>query len=138
VPLLLMSMAVFSVPGGLSHGTKLIYMYVTYALLGLLYSLVNIPYGSLAAAMSQVPTERAKLATWRVYGSNITILMLAFVVAPQIKGSKDLQHSITVTTLIFVFVGAALYIFTFLTARERFCGMAASRQSFLTLGTNDR
>ena len=40
------------------------YAYITYALLGLLYSLVNIPYGSMAPAMTQLPTERAKLATF--------------------------------------------------------------------------
>src|SRR3954465_2880397 len=71
LPLLLMSVAVFSIPGPL-HGTSagLVWAYITYAALGLLYSLVNIPYGSLAAAMTQMPAERAKLATWRVYGSN--------------------------------------------------------------------
>src|SRR5215203_454831 len=66
LPLLLLSVATFSVPSGLSLNGKHIYMYVSYGLLGLLYSLVNIPYGSLAAAMTQVPTERARLATWRV------------------------------------------------------------------------
>jgi glucuronide carrier protein len=111
--------ALFSVPSGLSHGGKLVYAYITYALLGLLYSLVNIAYGSLAAAMTQLPQERAKLATYRVFGSNLTILMLAIVVAPQIKGSSDLQHSLTITTLAFVVVGAALYLFTFLTAKEQ-------------------
>src|SRR3954464_7089102 len=120
LPLLLISVAVFSIPPSL-HGTggALVWAYITYAMLGLLYSLVNIPYGSLAAAMTQVPTERARLATWRVYGSNLTILMLAFVVAPQIKGSGDLQRSLTITTLAFVVLGAALYVFTFLTAREQ-------------------
>ena len=115
------------------------YAYVTYALLGLLYSLVNIPYGSLAAAMTQVPTERAKLATWRVYGSNLTILMLAFVVAPQIKGSDNLQRSLTITTSAFVVVGAVLYLFTFLTAKEqvqRDVPSVSLRQSFSTLKTN--
>jgi glucuronide carrier protein len=140
LPLLLMSVAVFSIPTGL-HGTgaALVWAYITYALLGLLYSLVNIPYGSLAAAMTQVPTERAKLATWRVYGSNLTILMLAFVVAPQIKGSGNLQHSLTLTTLVFVVVGAALYLFTFSTAREqvqRDVPRVSLRQSFATLKTN--
>ncbi len=53
--------------------------------MGTLYSLVNIPYGSIAPAMTQVPTERATLASWRVWGSNLTILMLSFIVAPQIK-----------------------------------------------------
>jgi glucuronide carrier protein len=119
LPLLLISVATFSVPGGLGSGAKLVYAYITYALLGLLYSIVNIPYGSMAAAMTQVPTERAKLATFRVIGSNLTILMLAFVVAPQIKGSSDLQHSLTITTSAFVVAGFVLYLFTFLTAREQ-------------------
>ncbi|HEY6747871.1 MAG TPA: glucuronide transporter [Mycobacteriales bacterium] len=139
VPLLLLSVATFSVPGSLSLSGKHVYMYVSYALLGLLYSLVNIPYGSLAAAMTQSPTERAKLATWRIYGSNLTILMLAFVVAPQIKGSGNLQRSLTITTLAFVVVGAALYLFTFLTAKEqvqRDVPIVSLRQSFATLRTN--
>ena len=135
-PLLLISVATFSVPDGLQPHRQHVYTYVTYALLGLLYSLVNIPYGSLAAAMTQVPTERAKLATWRVYGSNLTILMLAFVVAPQIKNSGNLQRSLTITTLAFVVVGAALYLITFLTAREqvqRDVPNVSLRQSFATL-----
>jgi glucuronide carrier protein len=140
LPLLLISVAVFSIPDGLhGHPGALVWAYVSYALLGLLYSLVNIPYGSLAAAMTQVPAERAKLATWRVYGSNLTILMLAFVVAPQIKGSGDLQRSLTVTTLVFVVVGAALYLLTFVTAREqvqRDVPRVSLRQSFATLRTN--
>src|SRR5918911_558213 len=119
LPLLLINVATFSVPGGLGSGAKLVYVYVTYALLGLLYSLVNIPYGSMAAAMTQVATERAKLASFRVVGSNLTILMLALVVAPQIKGSSDLQHSLTVTTAAFVVAGFLLYLFTFRTAREQ-------------------
>src|SRR3954451_21132286 len=140
LPLLLTSVAVFSIPTPL-HGTggALVWAYITYAALGLLYSLVNIPYGSLAAAMTQVPTERARLATWRGYGSNLTILMLAFVVAPQIKGSGNLQRSLTLTTLAFVVVGAALYLFTFLTAKEqvqRDVPQVSLRQSFSTLRTN--
>ena len=119
LPLLLLSVAVFSVPGGLSDSGALVYAFVSYAALGLAYSLVNIPYGSMATAMTQRPEERAKLATFRVFGSNLTILMLALVVAPQIKASDDLQHSLTMTTLAFVVVGFALYLFTFLTAKEQ-------------------
>jgi len=139
LPLLLMNVAAFSVPGGLGSGAKLVYAYITYALLGLLYSIVNIPYGSMAAAMTQVPTERAKLATFRVIGSNLTILMLAFVVAPQIKASGDLQRSLTITTAAFVVAGFVLYLITFLTAREqvqRDLGAVSLRQSLGTLRHN--
>ncbi|WP_218053013.1 MFS transporter, partial [Cellulomonas algicola] len=91
LPLLLLSVATFTVPGGLGGTGKLIYAYVTYALLGLAYSLVNIPYGSLASAMTQVPTERAKLASFRMVGTAATIIMLSFVVAPQIRSSENLH-----------------------------------------------
>jgi glucuronide carrier protein len=139
LPLLLLSVAVFSVPGGLSDGGALAYAFISYALLGLAYSLVNIPYGSMATAMTQRPDERAKLATFRVFGSNLTILMLALVVAPQIKGSDDLQHSLTTTTLVFVAVGFALYVFAFLTAKEqvqRDVPRTTARQTIDTLRHN--
>src|SRR6478752_10429408 len=61
VPLLFLSFLTFHVPSSLEDGAKLLYAYVTYAVLGLLYSLVNIPYGSLASAMTQSVKERAKL-----------------------------------------------------------------------------
>lgn len=139
LPLLLLSVAVFSVPGGLSDSGALVYAYVSYAILGLAYSLVNIPYGSMATAMTQRPEERAKLATFRVFGSQLTILMLALVVAPQINGSDDLQQSLTTTVIVFVFVGFALYLFTFLTAKEqvqRDVPKVSARQTVDTLKQN--
>ena len=66
VPLVVLLVAVFSIPGGLSLGGKLVWAYVSYALFQLAYSFVNIPYGSLSAAMTQEPDERAKLSTGRV------------------------------------------------------------------------
>jgi glucuronide carrier protein len=138
LPLLLLSVATFSVPD-VSEGARYAYAFVSYALLGLAYSLVNIPYGSMATAMTQAPGERAKLATFRVYGSNLTILMLALVVAPQIRNSDDLQHSLTITTLIFVAVGFLLYLFTFVTAVEqvpRDVPKVSVRQTFDTVKQN--
>jgi glucuronide carrier protein len=118
LPLLLITAALFSVPD-LSRGGRLAYAYISYALFGFAYSLVNIPYGSLAAAMTQIPDERAKLASVRVLGTNLAILLLVFVVSPQIERSSDLQRTLTRTTLTLVVVGFALYVFTFLTTREQ-------------------
>jgi glucuronide carrier protein len=118
IPLLLLNVAVFSVPDLGDTGT-LVYAYITYLLFGLAYSLVNIPYGSLATSMTQDSIERSKLATYRVFGSNIAILLLAVVVSPQIEGSDDLQRSLTITTIVLAVIGTGLYLFTFLTSRER-------------------
>jgi glucuronide carrier protein len=100
---------------------------------------VNIPYGSLASAMTQVPVERAKLASFRTLGTAATIIMLAFVVAPQIQGSSNLQRSLTLTTLVFVVAGMALYLFLFGTSREvvqRDVAQVSLRQSLRTLRQN--
>jgi glucuronide carrier protein len=86
LPVLLLSFATFTVPGlASSGGMKLLLAYLTYAALGLAYSLVNIPYGSLASAMTQHPAERARLASYRMIGTALTTIMLAVVVAPQVK-----------------------------------------------------
>jgi glucuronide carrier protein len=53
LPLLLSSVALFSVPNFDSTTAKYIYAYITYALLAFLYSLTTIPYGSLAIAMTR-------------------------------------------------------------------------------------
>ena len=118
IPLLLLSVATFSIPELGESGT-LLYAYVTYAALGLAYSLVNIPYGSLAGAMTQDPGERAKLGSARMIGALLVGSALGIFVAPLIKPGADLQSTFTTITLAFVVIGAGLYSFTVLTARER-------------------
>ncbi|GAA4028741.1 glucuronide transporter [Arthrobacter methylotrophus] len=137
-PLLLLSVAAFSVPQ-ISHTGMLLYAYVTYAALGLAYSLVNIPYGSLAGAMTQDPGERAKLGSARMVGALLVSSALGIFVAPLIKPGANLQSLFTTITLVFVVIGAALYFFTFLTAKERVhrsVPKVSFKQSMETLKTN--
>lgn len=144
VPLLALSVATFTLPGQAEAGwAKLLLAYVTYALLGLAYSMVNIPYGSLASAMTQDPADRARLATSRMIGTATTIIMLAFVVAPQVQRFADdpagFQASLLITTVVFAVIGIALYLFLFATAREtveREVAHVTMRQSARTLVGN--
>jgi glucuronide carrier protein len=138
IPLLLLSVAVFSVPQ-LGESGMLLYAYVTYAALGLAYSLVNIPYGSLAGAMTQDPGERAKLGSARMVGALLVGSALGIFVAPLIKPGADLQSTFTTITLVFVVIGTALYFFTALTAKERVHRAVPNvtfKQSMDTLKTN--
>lgn len=118
LPLLLLLVAMFTIPTGLSDGAKVAWACVSYALFQLAYSFVNIPYGSLSAAMTQEPDERARLSTGRVIAASLTILLIAVVVSPQIEGAEDLQSSLTLITVIFAAVGLTLYLWCFATARE--------------------
>ena len=117
-PLVLLLVAVFTIPDGLSDDAKIVWALVSYALFQLAYSFVNIPYGSLSAAMTQEPDERARLSTGRVIAVSLTILLIAVVVSPQIEGADDLQSSLTLITVVFAAIGFALYVWCFLTARE--------------------
>ena len=138
LPLLLLSVATFSVPQ-IGESGMLLYAYLTYAALGLAYSLVNIPYGSLAGAMTRNSGERAKLASARTVGAVVVGATLGIFVAPLITPDRDLQTLFTSMTLGFVVVGFALYLFTFVTAKEtvvRDVPRVSMRQSFSILKTN--
>ena len=119
IPLLLSFVALFSIPSGLGVGATVVWAYVTYALFSLAYSFVNIPYGSLAAVMTQDPEVRARLSTVRSIAASVTILLIAVVVSPQISAGGDLQRTLTITTIIFAVVSYLFYVWTFSVAEEK-------------------
>ncbi|WP_081710110.1 glucuronide transporter [Arthrobacter sp. 35W] len=138
VPLLLLSVATFSIPQ-IGQSGMLLWAYVSYALLGLAYSFVNIPYGSLAGAMTQVSSERAKLASARTIGAVAVGSFLGIFIAPLMKGGADLQMLFTTLTIVFAVVGTGLYMFTVFTTRERVVREVANvsvKQSLATLKGN--
>ena len=105
----------------------------------LVYSFLNIPFGSLAGVMSQLPDERAKLSGARTVGAALAIILLAFVVSPQLTRAGNLQRSLTVTTIVFAVLGVGLYLTLFATSREkveRDTGVVSLRQTFSTIRDN--
>ena len=124
---------------------QLLYAYLAYAALGLVSSLINIPYGSLASAMSQSVNERAKLVAGRAFGAAIGGILLTYIVAPQISAiqktapklapnadaaakatydaavlvyRQSVQGVFTSTTLWFILVGSIAFFLTFLWCKE--------------------
>jgi len=59
---------------------KLIYAYITYSLMMIVYSLINVPYASLLGAISSDPDERNSLSSYRMsfafIGSFVTFMLL--------------------------------------------------------------
>lgn len=65
---------------GASMTVKIIYMYVTYLLWGsVFYTSINIPYGSMASAITDEPNERTALSTARSIGAALAGLVIGFV-----------------------------------------------------------
>lgn len=59
---------------------KVIYAFVTYAVMNVLYSIVNIPYGSLATAMTHDSKIRANLSVSRSIGAQLAGIVTGFAV----------------------------------------------------------
>ncbi len=49
----------------------IVYAYVTYILYGMMYTAVNIPYGSLASVITDDEIERSSLSMWRSIGAGV-------------------------------------------------------------------
>ena len=68
-----------------SETSKIVYMVITYCLLVLGYTCVNIPYGTLCGAMTQDIDERAKINTSRSVAAMIAIGILNIITVPLIS-----------------------------------------------------
>ena len=74
---------------GASMTWKIIYMYVTYLLWGsVFYTSINIPYGSMASAITAESDERTALSTFRSIGATLAGLVIG-VVTPLFIYTKD-------------------------------------------------
>lgn len=103
-----------------SAGAKIVYMTVTYCILVLGYTCVNIPYGTLCGAMTQNIEERAKINTFRSVSAMIAIGIINIITVPLIgilgKGS-DRQGYLLVAVL-YGIIFAACHIFCFAKTKE--------------------
>ncbi|MDO5678047.1 MAG: glycoside-pentoside-hexuronide (GPH):cation symporter [Propionibacteriaceae bacterium] len=60
-----------------SYTMKIVWMSATYFLWGsILYTAINIPYGSMASVVSDNPDYRAQLSVWRSTGANLAVLAI--------------------------------------------------------------
>lgn len=67
---------------------KIIYLFVTYILWGsVFYTSINIPYGSMASAISEEPDDRQSLSTFRTIGSTLANTVIG-VILPLIAYKK--------------------------------------------------
>ena len=67
LPFAIVGVLTFTTPD-LSEAGKLIYAYVTYTLMMMVYTAINVPYASLMGVMSNDTNERTSLASWRFIG----------------------------------------------------------------------
>lgn len=105
---------------------KLIYAYVTYSLMMMIYSAINVPYASLLGVMSPNPKERSTLSTYRMtfayIGSFIALLLFIPLVNFFSGNSKELadqQTGWTMAVVVIAILCIVLFFGCFAWTKER-------------------
>ena len=103
LPTALAAVLMFLDVRGFSAGGRLAWIYVTYILFGMLYTCINIPYGSLAQVITSSDKERSSLSVFRSIGSTfgaMPAMVLASMCYVTVDGVKQMDARR-------VFIGAA-------------------------------
>ena len=109
-----------------SMGFKIGWLFVTYILWGsVFYTSINIPYGSMASAISPEPGDRQSLSTYRTMGGTLAGLIIGALVPmlayEDINGNKVLSGSrFTIIAGVFSILAVVCYLICYYLVTERF------------------
>lgn len=111
--------------------TKRVYAYTLYLLMMAVYTLVNVPYGSMLGVMTDDADERNQFSAYRMVGAYAMsfIMMFSFPYIQEFIGGSD-QHQYAVIGAVFGFIAAALTCICGLLTKERLQPARAEKFSF--------
>ncbi|GLS26778.1 glycoside-pentoside-hexuronide (GPH):cation symporter [Marinibactrum halimedae] len=120
IPYGILAVFAFTTPD-LAENSKVVYAYVTYALLMTAYTAVNIPYSALGGVITGDSTERASVQSYRfamamVGGALVTSATLPLVSA---LGGEDVQRGYQLAMAVLATLAVACFIGCFFLTRER-------------------
>ncbi|MDR1718671.1 MAG: MFS transporter [Dysgonamonadaceae bacterium] len=136
VPFGIMGILTFTTPD-LSISGKICYAYITYSLMMMIYSLINVPYASLLGVISGNPKIRTELSSYRMifaFAGSILVLILVEPLlrffSPDNASTIDFAHSWTLTMTVFALIAALFFIGCFSWTKERVKPLKEGKNSF--------
>jgi GPH family glycoside/pentoside/hexuronide:cation symporter len=125
LPFGIMGVLTFTTPAFTESG-KVIYAFVTYSLMMMVFSMINVPYISLLGVMTADGKERTSLATYRytfAFGGSLLVLALAEPLAEIFSklqtGKVNVQQGWQMAAVVFALIAIMFLVFTFSWTRER-------------------
>jgi glycoside/pentoside/hexuronide:cation symporter, GPH family len=118
LPLALITVVSFTTPDFSLTG-KTIWAYGTYMAFGTIYSIFNIPYGSMIPAMTQDSVERSELASFRWAGANTGLLITTVAFMPIVLAFDNMKTGYIVAASVFAFSGLLLQLISYRGIKER-------------------
>ncbi len=110
---------------GMPMTFKIIYLFVTYILWGsIFYTSINIPYGSMASAVSDEPGDRQSLSTYRTVGGSLAGMIIGVLVPllayDDVEGNTVLNGGrFTVVAGVFSVIAVVCYLLCYWLTTER-------------------
>lgn len=142
VPLAISGICTFYVPD-LSLNGKLIYAYITYTLVMMAYTAVNIPYGALMGVITPNSLERTSVSTYRFVLAFTGGILIQTLTLPLVRWFGDTgvvdgagdpiinqATGFFWTMVLFATLSVGLFFVTFATCRERVQPIAQAPASF--------
>lgn len=124
IPFAVIGVLTFTAPD-LKDDGKILYAYLTYTLMMMAYSAINVPYASLMGVMTADIKERTSLATFRfifAFAGSILVLATTEPLVEMLSGSEigtDLKSGWQFTIAIFAAIAGLLFYLTFAWTNER-------------------
>ncbi|MDY0393453.1 glycoside-pentoside-hexuronide (GPH):cation symporter [Virgibacillus halophilus] len=120
IPFGILSIITFITPD-LSVTGKVVYAYITYGLLGIVYTMINIPYGALMPLMSRNSKEKGELNSYRAIGRSVGAIIVASLTLPLVNflGGGNQQLGFPVVMGIYSVIGVVFFWLTFKNCHER-------------------
>jgi glycoside/pentoside/hexuronide:cation symporter, GPH family len=105
----------------LSPNGKIIYAYVTYALMLISYTVINVPYSAMLGVISPSPRTRTVASTYRFVGAFGAAFLISLFVRPLVKalGINNEAQGFQLTMAIFAILSVILILICFATTKER-------------------
>ncbi|MDQ8201514.1 MFS transporter [Pelagicoccus sp. SDUM812003] len=120
IPYALLGYLLFMGPD-LSDFGKLAFAYVSYTLVMLAYTAINVPYSALLAVISPVAEERTKATQFRFVFASLGTLSVGAMAKPLVNffGGEDELLGFRLTIVLFAVLSVLIFWITFATTRER-------------------
>ncbi|MRT92050.1 MFS transporter [Ancylomarina sp. 16SWW S1-10-2] len=121
IPFGIIGVLMFTTPN-LSLSGKIIYAYITYTLMMMAYTAINVPYASLLGVMSHKSDDRTSFASYRMifaFAGSILIVLIYQPLIDWFKGSFSEATSYQFTMIIVGLIAICFFLITFLWTKER-------------------
>ncbi|MDP7593405.1 MAG: glycoside-pentoside-hexuronide (GPH):cation symporter [Litorilituus sp.] len=132
VPFAIISMMAFTTPD-LSYNGKVIYAFVTYTLLMIAYTAINIPYSALGGVLTAQPSERVSVQSYRFVLGMLGGLIVASGTLPLVEffGHGDKARGYQLTMVAMSLLGLVMFLLCFFGTKERVCAPKEQKTSLV-------